>query len=537
MKVTPSHSSRSIGLPAALIDASKLGRLATLGSLLLAVLLFCIVHHEHPARPTAGVVGNGWWFWFDQSHYLAAAQAFARFDFSPAAQNYEPGYAALAAPFVRLTPADPFFVPNLAALLLACWLFGGIGRRVVGPSFWVRPVSMFLFVLATVGDHQSAVVWAVPWTTTPMAPLLLGALLATLKFLEQPRPWPCFLAAFLSCAILAFRPGDAIVVTLPCAAMIVWALLRSWPGLHAGVAILLAGVAGAACALCPVIALHAAVWGLRESPYMISSKQIGFNLRLLPLRWVLIIVGPTPLTAGRGIVVVFPWVMSGIAGMLACLALPGREGRAPHLLLAATVAFSLVLFLSYRDLHPPGIWGMGNVHYFKWLLPFFALYTLAFVLALATSRRRIALLLIAASSAVALFCWRPELRTAAGAPPGIVQAPNRLTLPYGLPHIDDAVLVAGVGGWGDIYQGFYLAHGPHRSYEATVDFKAYPRPGGFLLIPLNPIGANATFIFPGVRLDLSTPPVLLRQELLFSPPCWLAYCAAELPPLAVRKVQ
>src|ERR1700733_13398391 len=100
MKVTPSHSSRSIGLPAALIDASKLGRVATLCSLLLAVLLFCIVHHEHPARPTAGVVGNGWWFWFDQSHYLTAAQALARFDFSAAAQNYEPGYAALAAPFV-----------------------------------------------------------------------------------------------------------------------------------------------------------------------------------------------------------------------------------------------------------------------------------------------------------------------------------------------------------------------------------------------------------------------------------------------------
>jgi hypothetical protein len=313
--------------------------------------------------------------------------------------------------------------------------------------------------------------------------------------------------------------------------MIVWTLLRSWPGPRAGAAILLAGIVGAACALGPVTALHAAVWGLRESPYMISSKQIGFNFHLLPLRWVLIIIGPTPLTEGRGIVVVFPWVISGIAGMLACLAIPGREGRAPHFLLAATAAFSLVLFLSYRDLHPPGIWGMGNVHYFKWLLPFFALYTMALVQALASSPRRIALLLVAVGSIIALFCWRPQLRVAApGTPAGIVQAPNRLTLPRGLPHIDDAVLVAGAGSWGDIYQGFYLAHAPHRAYEATVDFKAYPRPGGFLLIPLNPIGADTTFIFPGVKLDLTTSPVSLRQKLVFSPPCWLVKCEAELLP-------
>jgi hypothetical protein len=520
------HPSRNISLAAAPFDATRLSRLASFGSLLLAALLFCIVHHEHPARPTAGVIGNGWWFWFDQSHYLAAAQALARLDFSPAAQNYEPGYAALAAPFVRLMPADPFFVPNLVALLVACWLFGGIGRRVLGPAVWARPASMLLFVLATVGDHQSAVVWAVPWTTTPTAPLLLGALLSTLRFLEQPRPWPCFLAAFLSCAIVAFRPGDAIIATLPCAMMIVWTLFRSWPGPRVGALILLAGITGAACALGPVIALHAAVWGLSESPYMIASKQIGFNFHLLPLRWVLIIIGPTPLTEGRGIAMVFPWVISGIAGMLACLAFPGREGRAPHLLLAAAVVFSLVLFLSYRDLHPPGIWGMGNVHYFKWLLPFFALYTLALVLALAISPKRIALLLVAVGSIIALFCWRPELRAAPGTPAGIVQAPNRLTLPQGLPHIDDAVLVAGTGGWGDIYQGFYLAHAPHRDYEATVDFKAYPRPGGFLLIPLNRIGPDTTFVFPGVRLDLSTPPVALRQALVFSPPCWLVQCAA-----------
>jgi hypothetical protein len=500
---------------------------ATFGCLILTTLLFGIAHHEYPTRPTAGLLGNGWWGGFDQGQYLVATHALAKLDFAPATQNYEPGYAVLAVPFVHLTPSDPFFIPDLAALLLACWLFGHIGQRLLANSYWARPVSMLIFVLTTVGDPLTMPTWVVPWTTTPMAPLLLGALLSTLAFLDQPRPWPCFIAAISSCAIITFRPGDAIIVALPCFIIIVWELIRYWPGYRAGAVVVLAGVAGVACALVPAAVLHDVVWGMRANNYMLGSHAIGFNFRLLPLRWVLVVIGPVPLTAGRGIAAAFPWVISGAAGMLACLVIPGREGRGPHALFVATAALSFVLFLTYRDLHPAGIWIYGNLHYFKCLLPIFALYTFVLGRELLTARHRISLLLIASGAVVVLFCWRPQLHVMPSVPNAdIVQAPHHLTLMNGLPYITDAVLVAAEGNWADIYASRYHAYSPTRDYLATGDFKAYPRTGGFLLIPLRPILPDVTFVFPdGVRLNPSVPPIPIRQDIVFAPPCWLVHCS------------
>ncbi len=492
-----------------------------------AVLLLRAAHHGHPAKPTAGVLGNGWWGEFDQGLYLTAAQALARLDLSPAAQYYEPGYPLLAAPFVHLVPGDPFLVPDAAALLISCWLFGGIGARLLGPSAWARPASMALFVLTSVGVPRIAATWAVPWTSTPTVPLVLGALLATLVFLERPRAWPCFLAALSSGAIAAIRPADALVAATSCAALILWALARRWPGRRPGVLILCAGLAGLLCTVGPAIALHAAIWGLNRSPYMLIAGARGFEIRLLPLRWVLIVVGPHPLTDGRGLAAAFPWILSGVAGMVACLAAPGARARAPHVLLAAAAALSLVQFLTFRDLHPAGIWRYDNLHYFKWLLPLAALYTLLLARALVVEDRRLLVLLVALATTVTLFCWRPSLDPVPpGAMPATVQAPHRLILVNGLPRITDAVLVAAEGSWADTYEGEIYAYGAGRTYQSTTDIMAYPRVGGFLLIPLRPIDRGITVTFPkGASLDPAVPPIPVRQSLHFAPPCWLVGCA------------
>lgn len=509
--------------------------LATLAALIASALLFLAAHRAYPARPVPGVPGTGWWGWSDQGHYLAAAQALARGDLSQAQQHYEPGYPALAAPFLHVTPTDPFLLPDLASLLLAGWLFGGIGARLLGPA-WGRPAAMAVFLLATVGAPRASATWVVPWTTTAAAPLLLGALLATLRFMDRPRPGPGFLAMLASGALAAVRPGDAVATALPCAALASWALIRRWPGRRAAAAIVATGFAGTACGLGPGVALHAAIWGSHPSPYMTETSTYGFNLGLLPLRWVLIVVGPQPLTGGRGLAVAFPWIVSGVAGMAACLASPGQEGRAPHLLLAVAAAASLGQFLSYRDLHPAGIWTFDNLHYFKWLLPVAALYTLALAQRLVTPGPRARALMAGAAAVVAGFCWRPELHPVpAGAVPATVTAPNRLTLANGLPSLRDAILVAADAPQVDLYVARYAAESPARTYHSTFDFKAYPRPGGFLLIPLRPIGPDVTFAFPaGIALAPDIPAIPVRQALRFVPPCWLARCSA--PDLAGQLV-
>ena len=88
---------------------------------------------------------------------------------------------------------------------------------------------------------------------------------------------------------------------------------------------------------------------------------------------------PRPLLPeGPGIVERMPFVATGLLGLLvlpvrSCL---GRD-RAwlPQALVAAALASSIGLYLSYRDLHPPGLWQFYNIHYFKWCFGPLALFT------------------------------------------------------------------------------------------------------------------------------------------------------------------
>ncbi len=107
-----------------------------------------------------------------------------------------------------------------------------------------------------------------------------------------------------------------------------------------------------------------------------------------------------------------------------------------------------------------------------------------------------------------------------------MEAPHRLILAKGLPSLRDAVLVAAEGNWGDLYFVTYDANSRDGIFHATTGFKAYPLPGGFLLVPLRPIGPEASFVFPNdVSLDPEIPPLPVRQVMAFAPPCWLAHCS------------
>ncbi len=509
-----------------LTDSAALRRWGPGCCLAAAAGLFLLAYWRHPERPHIGRLG--WWGFWDQGRYLEATQALARLDLSAAKQSYEPGYAVIAAPFTAVYPADPFLVPNLLALLLACWLFGLISERLLGPSGWSRPLGMALFVATTVGDPRTAATWVMPWTTTPVVPLLLAAPLAAAAVVERLRPWACCAAAFCCCAILAFRPGDAVIAALPCSIAVLIALVRHRRD-RRGVALTVAGgAAGAAAALLPAMLAHWAVWGVAASPYMQLSNSIGFDLGLLPLRWVLIVVGPEPMTAGRGLAAAFPWVVSGVAGALTCLVLPRRTGRALHVVLIATAAGTLTLFLSYRDLHPAGLWRFQTLHYFKWLIPLAALYSFILIRRLWLGPRRTVLALTALAAAVGLFNWRPVLRPVSAGAPALVKARQDLTLPDGLPRLDDAILVAAETDWASIYETSFAGWAGNRQYVLNSDFKAYPRPGGFLLVPLRAINGPITFHFStGVRLDPDVAPITVRQQMLFQPPCWLAGCDAE----------
>eukprot|EP01035_Chromulina_nebulosa_P034043 gene34043-45631_t len=82
-----------------------------------AAVIYLLAHRLSPLRPLTAEATAGWWSWSDQFRYLRAATAWAGGDLDPAQHWYWPGYPLLAAPFVGLTPAQPFLIPDLLCLL------------------------------------------------------------------------------------------------------------------------------------------------------------------------------------------------------------------------------------------------------------------------------------------------------------------------------------------------------------------------------------------------------------------------------------
>jgi hypothetical protein len=115
-------------------------------------------------------------------------------------------------------------------------------------------------------------------------------------------------------------------------------------------------VAGAAIPLAIYAAIHLSIFGLARGHYLTNTSRMGFNLHLLPWRWVSLVVDPRPLfPEGVGLARVFPWIIPGIAGM-ALFLLPLRGGRtAPHALVIGTTAAYWLLYLTFVDLEQYGL--------------------------------------------------------------------------------------------------------------------------------------------------------------------------------------
>lgn len=163
--------------------------------LALAAAMYARLYAAHPWHPAAARLDQGWWTWWDQGRYLDAALAWAAGDLDPARHFYLPGYPLLAAPFIRLTPAQPFWWPDLLCLLAAMALFAALAARLAGGIPFPRTLAGLLFLGTALLTPEGPDAWVIPWTTTPTAPLMLGCLLAALRFADRPAPLPAFLAA------------------------------------------------------------------------------------------------------------------------------------------------------------------------------------------------------------------------------------------------------------------------------------------------------------------------------------------------------
>ena len=460
-----------------------------------------------------------WTGWADQHHYMRAAQAWASLNFDPIRHHYPPGYPMMGALFMHLIPQQPFLVPDMLCSAVALVLFTRIARRLCPGMPHVEAVSALCFIACTAIGKTSVDLWVVPWTTTAAAPVIFACLLAALRYCTSLAAMDI---AFMGLAVglcAAIRPSDAALLLLVCAPFCAARLAATRPPPRRAVLHAAALAAGLATGLIPGITAHVVTHGWSLGGYIGGSASTGFEWRLIPFRWVTLVIGPRPLfPQGSGMAATFVWLLPGIAGV--GLAVAGAQGRPAfaNALVAAVLCAYWAMYLSYRDLQPYGLWRFSNIHYFKWVLPFLGLWAIDWARALIRpgARRQAAL---AAGATVLLFCWRPEfLPQAHGTEPtdGL-----RAAVPGGLQPMNHIFQLPVQGDWIALYfhESTLLTGG--KTFRNTGDFKIFPTPEGAMLMPLRklPEGDATLVLADGLTLPPQANWVSGSARLVFGIPC------------------
>ena len=487
--------------------------------------VFLVAHWYYPGLPAAGSETGGWRVWADQSKYIEAARAWSEWDLNPARHWYPPGYPLLGAPFLRITPHDRFLLPDLGCLIASLLLCAALARRMFPQGRFASLWGAAAFLVASVGTMPGLKSWLAPWTTTPAAALTFAAFVAVLRLAEHPGIARALLAGCAIGGITLFRPGDAVPVALAAAVALAPRLLAMPIRASAGVAA--ASVLAAAAMAGVTVGLIAATSGFGPGTYYAESAKIGFEFRLLPLRWVSLVIDPRPIFDGvgtdrilpglhRGLAEVFPWIIPGIGGVAACWF--GRGEKRVYVLLATWLAGHLALFLSYRDLHIVGLWLFGIYHYFKVTQPVFLLFALVLAVRLADRATRWRAAAAAVLAIVLAFGWRASLTPL---PEQAEATTSGGTAIPSLGSIDDAAIVRGTGPWDAFYSHASMLTIDGVRFSSPHDFTLLPRSTDFLLVPLRPLPPHqgVLAVAEGLHIAPDVPAVMVRQTMSFGPPC------------------
>ncbi len=494
----------------------------------LAVVLLALLQ----LRRDGQIVGT-WNGWADQELYVQAARAWAHGHLDPSLHHYPPGYALIAAPFVYLTPSQPFLVPDLMCSGGALILFTRVARRMAPCMPHVDAAAALSFLVSTAVGGHAVNNWVVPWTTTPAAPLLLLCLLFALRYDAGGKPRDLSMLGLAGGLCAMVRPTDAALVFAICSVFCAVTLLASRPGYAAVIRGVLWLAGGLLLGLLPGIAAHLLVHGFSTGGYVGGSAAVGFEWRLIPLRWVTLAISPRPLfPQGTGMLAVFPWLLPGIGGMMFSAA-SKRPPAAANRLVAVTVCCYWLLYLSYRDLHTYGLWRFHNIHYFKWTFPFLAFWTVVLARAIVASATRW-VGLAALAAATLLFCWRPEFVPEARG----VEATDGVhaAVPGGLSAINQVFKLPADGDWRKIYFDHGVLSIAGQRFSGVGYFKLFPAADGFMLMPLRmlPPGDTSLAVPDGVRLPAQAAWQSGVARLQFGVPCVVTPRLGNCKPVADR---
>ena len=516
------HFQKGLTFQRAGIELGSVNGVLVLASLIVAACRYVWPGRGAIGRPLNGTHDSSWWAWWDQGKYLDAARAWAEGNLDPAQHWYLPGYPLLGAPFVRLMPAQPFEIPDALCLLATLWLFTRLAGWLAPNRRWMPGVAALVFLAANVFWTRLMDAWITPWTTTPAAPLTLAALLATIAFMERPRSRSAFAAGVLGASVGLFRPADAVALILSIAPFIAGATLLSEGTSWQRVRMIGCAALGGLIVGSILLATHAAIYGFARSPYLIESGRIGFEWRLIPIRWVTLFISPRPLFAeGYGLARTFWWIVPGLAGIVVALTTSRRIALARHALVIATVLLHCAYYLAYRDLHPTGLWRFNNYHYFKWVIPVFDLYATLLPILIVRSARSWRLVATAVATIVAAFCWQarfvPEETGSVE-----IAGPHALRITDGFPRVSSGIMVKANASFEAAYFGRHEMRIGDQTFHVYSDFRIFPEGDLVLIVPLRPMppGVADITLDSGVTIDQAAMPIAGTQRVVPSLPCW-----------------
>ena len=477
-----------------------------LGGILLTAIYAWAYLHAAALPGRSAQFPEGWWGWFDQGRTLESARALATGDLAPAHHWYPLGYAVLGVPFVLLGGgAHPFVLVDAACLLLAFLGFVAFAER-CGLHRWSAAA---LFLACVAWDRQSFGEWAIPWNSSAAAALLWLLLAQCAAWMDGVRrPW---LLGTLAAAAPLCRPTEAPAVAI----CLLWLLAADWRAFRLPSILRIA--AGGLLVALPYAALHAAIYGWAPSEYMIHSRALGFTLHDFGWKAFVILADPYPwFMDGPGLLRRMPWMALGLAGIL-----PALLARGPRGLLAAALAVHLVLYVSYLDLLPTGIWRYNNIHYWKWVAPAYGLLAWLLLRDLAHWRRNRPWPAAAGLACAALLAL---LRVA----PQPTQGPAKMLEFHG-----DAP------GFDPSYFGDLIIQDAHGAMANITDMRAIPVPGGMRVIALTREFDGPVTLRPARGLApalVADTPARFAERLVLGRPCWLLPCGRRdvdplLPPV------
>ncbi len=409
-----------------------------------------------------------------------------------------------------MSAGHPFALPDLGCLLLTYLAFLSFSRSAgIGCS-----VAALLFLGGTFGSEALRNVWAEPWNTTLSTALIWSMLAIAAQLLMgmatgRSRVWRLAALGWLAGAIVFCRPTDALLVGI-CASWSGGYLLRHrrlspWD--------VVTVLVGSLIALLPESLLWWRIYGWHESAYMQMSKTLGFSLRGLWWKTYMLLLSPRPwFPAGAGLIEHWPWLIPGIAGMAALPWITQGKTRSILALLSVSIVSYELLFFSYVDLLPSGLWRFHNVHYFKWTIPGLLLLAFVLVRALAQGKRHpaaIALVLVVLLTGLRLIPNRVGYES----PAWMVQ------------------LSATPPDMRNSYFAGLLLNDKQGPLRPIIDYRALPDSHGWRIIAL-----RRPFVGRLVGLDhdpwsvaLHGPQIRWGMVIRYGFPCWLSACGRLAP--------